>query len=55
MNIVNYSPQPSINQNTLKIGKKASVLIKKFHQSVDGLTLKNWQVLAEILYFAAIA
>ncbi len=55
MNIVNYSPQPSINQNTLKIGKKASVLIKKFHQSVDGLTLKNWQVLAEILDFAAIA
>ncbi len=53
MNIIQYNPDLQIKNNALSISKKATELIKKFHQSSDGLTLKNWKALSEILDYAA--
>ena len=53
MNIVQYNPDLQFENNALRISKKATELIKKFHQSSDGLTLKNWKALSEILDYAA--
>lgn len=55
MNILQYKPQHQIEHAPFKVSDKASELIKKFHKSSDGLTLKNWKALSEILDFAATA
>ena len=55
MNILPYSSEYQLEHSTFKVSEKASELIKKFHQSPDGLTLKNWKALAEILDYAAAA
>ncbi len=55
MNIIHYNSDYRIENSTFKIGKKASELIEKFHRSADGLTLKNWKALSEILDYAAAA
>lgn len=55
MNIVEYNPDFQLENATFKISERASELIKKFHQSTDGLTLKNWKALSEILDYAAAA
>lgn len=55
MSVIQFSPDIRLEDSTLHISRKASDLIKKFHQSADGLTLKNWKTLAEILDYAASA
>lgn len=55
MNILPYNQEISLENSTFKISEAASELIKKFHQSNDGLTLKNWKALSEILDYAAAA
>lgn len=55
MNILPYNPDFQLENANFKVSKKASELIRKFHQSADGLTLKNWKALAEILDYAAAA
>ena len=55
MNIVQYNPEFQLENSTFKISEAASELIKKFHQSPDGLTLQNWKALSEILDYAAAA
>lgn len=55
MNILPYNSDYQLENSTFKVSEKASELIKKFHQSPDGLTLKNWKALAEILDYAAAA
>lgn len=55
MNILPYNSEYQIDHAKFKVSDKASELIKKFHQSADGLTLKNWKALSEILDYAAAA
>lgn len=55
MNIVPYNSEYQLDNSTFKISERAAELIKKFHQSADGLTLKNWKALSEILDYAAAA
>ncbi|MCC3860484.1 GGDEF domain-containing protein [Pseudemcibacter aquimaris] len=55
MNIIQYSQENQLDHSNFKISEKASELVKKFHQSADGLTLKNWKALSEILDYAAAA
>ncbi len=55
MNILPYNPDFQLENSNFKVSEKASELIKKFHQSADGLTLKNWKALSEILDYAAAA
>ena len=55
MNILQYKPEHQIEHASFKVSEKASELIKKFHKSSDGLTLRNWKALSEILDFAAAA
>ncbi|MBL4601128.1 MAG: GGDEF domain-containing protein [Emcibacteraceae bacterium] len=55
MNILPYNQTPYLENSNFKINEAASELIKKFHQSADGLTLKNWKTLSEILDYAAAA
>ncbi|MBT5074016.1 MAG: GGDEF domain-containing protein [Kordiimonadaceae bacterium] len=55
MNIVPYNSEYQLENSTFKISERAAELIKKFHQSADGLTLKNWKALSEILDYAAAA
>ena len=55
MNILTYKQGYQLEHSTFKVSEKASELIKKFHQSADGLTLKNWKALSEILDYAAAA
>jgi len=55
MNIVPYNSEYQLENSTFKISERASDLIKKFHKSTDGLTLKNWKALSEILDYAAAA
>ncbi len=55
MNIIQYNPGFQLDNANFKISERASELIKKFHQSTDGLTLKNWKALSEILDYAAAA
>tara|TARA_R110002096_G_scaffold428927_1_gene641257 strand:+ start:89195 stop:89905 length:711 start_codon:yes stop_codon:yes gene_type:complete len=55
MNILPYSQDYQLEKTNFKVSEKATELIKKFHQSADGLTLKNWKALSEILDYAAAA
>ena len=55
MNILPYNQEFNLENSNFKINEAASELIKKFHQSADGLTLKNWKALSEILDYAAAA
>ena len=55
MNILPYNSEYQLDHSTFKVSEKASELIRKFHQSTDGLTLKNWKALSEILDYAAAA
>ena len=55
MNIIQYNSEFQSENSTFQVNKKATELIKKFHQSKDGLTLKNWKALSDILDYAAAA
>lgn len=55
MNILQYRSNYQTEHTGFKVSEKASELIRKFHHSADGLTLKNWKVLSEILDYAAAA
>ena len=55
MNVIQYNHGLNLDHSTFKVSEKASELVKKFHQSTDGLTLKNWKALSEILDYAAAA
>lgn len=55
MNVIQYNHDYQNEQPNFKISEKATELVKKFHQSTDGLTLKNWKALSEILDYAATA
>ncbi len=55
MNILPYNPDFQLENADFKVSEKASELIRKFHQSADGLTLQNWKALSEILDYAAAA
>ncbi|MDG1708718.1 MAG: hypothetical protein P8H03_08140, partial [Emcibacteraceae bacterium] len=55
MNVIQYNQGLNLDHSTFKVSEKASELVKKFHQSTDGLTLKNWKALSEILDYAAAA
>ena len=55
MNVIQYNQDFQLDQNSFKISEKATELVKKFHQSSDGLTLKNWKALSEIIDYAAAA
>lgn len=55
MNIIQYNSEYHPEKSNFKVSTKASELIKNFHQSEDGLTLKNWKALTEILDYAAAA
>ncbi|MBT5186335.1 MAG: GGDEF domain-containing protein [Kordiimonadaceae bacterium] len=55
MNIIQYNREIQLENSTFKISEAASELIKKFHQSADGLTLQNWKALSEILDYASAA
>ena len=55
MNILPYDQEYHLGNHTFKVSDKASELIKTFHQSADGLTLKNWKALSAILDYAAAA
>lgn len=55
MNIVQYNSDFQLENSTFKISERATELIRKFHESADGLTLKNWKALSEILDYAAAA
>lgn len=55
MNVIQYNHGLQIDHSTFKVSERASELVKKFHQSTDGLTLKNWKALSEILDYAAAA
>ena len=55
MNVIQYNQDYQSDKTNFKISDKATELVKKFHLSVDGLTLKNWKALSEILDYAAAA
>lgn len=55
MSVIHYNQNFQTDKNNFKISEKATELVKKFHQSADGLTLKNWKALSEILDYAAAA
>lgn len=55
MNILPYNSEYQVDHSNFKVSKKASELIRKFNQSADGLTLKNWKAISEILDYAAAA
>lgn len=55
MNVIQYNQDFQTEKTNFKIGEKASELVKKFYKSSDGLTLKNWKALSEILDYAAAA
>lgn len=55
MNVIQYNPDFQLDTSNFKISEKATELVRKFHKSADGLTLKNWKALSEILDYAAAA
>lgn len=55
MSVIHYNQEFQTDKTKFKISEKATELVKKFHQSADGLTLKNWKALSEILDYAAAA
>lgn len=55
MNVIQYKQENLVEHSNFKVSEKASELVRKFHQSADGLTLKNWKALSEILDYAAAA
>ncbi|MDG1021423.1 MAG: hypothetical protein P8H57_00380 [Emcibacteraceae bacterium] len=55
MSVIHYNQDFQVAETNFKISEKATELVKKFHQSTDGLTLKNWKALSEILDYAAAA
>jgi len=55
MSVIHYNQDFQVAETNFKISEKATELVKKFHQSTDGLTLKNWTALSEILDYAAAA